>query len=140
MVLALLMIAGLPLGALGIVIAHVATSVFTIPLKLYYSFKGSPVTLKSFWSAIRMALASSVFMGVSLLVFHLTSPIAHPIHSLLAGCGIGAVTYLVPWLLLPSGRAELWVILHDIQNALLRRSITADPTAAGKRQESHAAT
>ena len=140
LVFAILMIAGLPWGALGIAFAHVATSVVTIPLKLYYSFKGSPVTLGSFWSAIQMSVASSVFMGVSLIVFRLTFPIAHSLPSLLAGCAIGATTYLLPWLLLPSGRAELRLILQDVQNAVLRRPVPTEPTVGGKRQESHAAT
>jgi len=140
LVLAILVIAGLPWGALGIAVAHVATSVFTIPLKLHYSFKGSPVTLGSFWSAIRMPLASSVIMGVSLIVFRFTFPIAHSLPSLLAGCAIGATTYLLPWLLLPSGRAELRLILQDVQNAVLRRPIPTEPATVGKRQESHAAT
>jgi len=123
LVLTLLMGAGLPWGALGIAVAHVATSVIFIPLNLHYSFKGSPVTVGSFWSAIRMSLASSVFMGVSLIVFRLTFPIAHSLPSLLAGCAIGATTYLLPWLLLPSGRAELRLILQDVHNAVLRRPI-----------------
>ena len=140
LVLAILMVAGLPWGALGVAVAHVATSVGTIPLKLHYSFKGSPVTISSFWSAIRMSLASSVLMGVSLLVFRLTFPIEHALPSLLAGLAIGATTYLLPWLLLPVGRAELRVILHDLKNALLRRSIPTESTLAGKHQESHATT
>jgi O-antigen/teichoic acid export membrane protein len=138
LVLILLLAAGLPWGPLGIAVAHVATSVVTIPLKLYYSFRGSPVTLGSFWSAIWMSLVSSVFMGVSLFVLCLTFPIAHSLPSLLVGCAIGATTYLLPWLLFPSGRAELWLILQDVQNAMLRRPIPPETTLAGKPRESHA--
>ncbi len=140
LVFAILMIASLPWGALGIAVAHVAASVLTAPLKLYYSFKASPVTFGSFCSAIRMSLASSVFMGVSLIAFRLMFPIAQSLSSLIAGCVVGALAYLLPWLLLPSGRAELRLILHDVRNAVLRKSIPIPPTGADRGQESPAVT
>lgn len=140
LVLAILMIAGLPWGALGIAVALVATSVVTAPLKLYYSFKASPVTLGSFWSAIRMSMASSVFMGVSLIAFRFMVPIEYPLPRLLAGCALGATTLLLPWLLLPFGRAELRLILQDVKSSLLRRSVQAGPSTGTKTRESHATT
>jgi PST family polysaccharide transporter len=136
----LLMIAGIPWGALGIAVAQVATSFITLPLNLYYSFKGGPVTFRSFWSAIRMSLVSSVFMGVSLIVFRLTFPIAHSLPSLLAGSAIGATAYLLPWILLSSGRDQLSLILQDVKNSLSRRPLLTETSMVGKPQTSHTAT
>ena len=136
----LLMFAGIPWGALGIAVAQVATSVITIPLTLYYSFRESPVSVGAFVSAIRMALASSVLMGVSLIVFRLMVPMAPSLPSLLAGSAIGATAYLLPWILFPSGRDELCLILQDVKNSLSRRPLLTETSMVGKPQTSHTAT
>jgi PST family polysaccharide transporter len=138
LVLILLLVGGLPFGAVGIAIAHVATSVVTIPPKLYCSFKDSPINFGVFLSAIKMSLLSTVSMGVSLVFFRLMVPITHPFTSLSVGFGIAILTYLLVWILIPPGRAELLSILHDVRKALSRRPFDAGPNAVGKPQQSHA--
>jgi len=140
LVLTLLMFASLPWGALGIATVHVATSIITFPVTLHYSLKESPVSRGVFFSAIKMSLISTVCMGVSLVLFRLMVPIESPFSSLLAGCAVGSITYLLPWMLLPTGRMELRLILEDFSNALLRRAVRTGPSAVGKHQESRAAT
>lgn len=140
LVLTLMILVGLPWGALGIAMAHVATSFITAPLILRYCVKHSPVNIRSFFSAIFKPLLSALFMGVSLIIFRFMVPIANPLPDILAGCTVGAIAYLLPWVLLPSGRSELRLILQDVQNAVLRKPIPTEPTVEDKRQESHAAT
>lgn len=119
LVLAILMIVGLPLGALGIATAHVATSLVLILPNLHYSFKGSPVNVGAFLAAIRMPFVATCIMGVSLVILRKALPIAHPSYSLVAGLGIAATMYLSTWIFIPSGRAELRMTIVDVKAALL---------------------
>jgi PST family polysaccharide transporter len=120
LILGVFLIAGLPWGALGIATAHVATTVALIAPNLYYSLHGSPITLGSFISAIRMSLVSAVFMGASLIVLKHMFPMASYSQSILVGIGIGAASYVLPWLLLPSGQIELRSVVGDVRDSLFR--------------------
>lgn len=137
LVFILFLIVGVFWGALGIAVAHVGATVITIAPRLYYGFKGSPISVGAFFSATRFPIGSSAFMAVSLIMFRLNVIIEDTFNSLLTGCVIGLTTYLLPWILLPSGRAELRMILHDVRSSLLSRW-TATALDHGKpRQESH---
>ena len=122
-VLVIMMIAGLQWGAMGIALAHVTTSVLFIAPRLYYGFKRSPVNVEVFLSAIRFSIVSSAFMGIFLLMFRFVFPIGDSVTRLLVGCGVALIVYLLPRVLVPAGRAELWSILHDIQSSFLWRNV-----------------
>lgn len=126
LLLTLLMLTGISFGALGIALAHVATSVLFILPNLHYSFKDSPINVGAFFVAIRMPLISSVCMGVVLGMLRLMAPIASPVLSLLTGAAIAGIIYLLPWILTGSGRAELRLIVEDIRYSLVRK---ADPSS-----------
>lgn len=124
-VLLILMVGGISWGALGVAVAHVMTSVVTIPAKLHYSFKECPVSTKSFLSAVRVTIASAGFMGISLVSLRFMLPFDLPFTSLLMGCVIAFLTYVLPWLLMPTGRAEIRLIIHDTVSSLARRPAPA---------------
>jgi PST family polysaccharide transporter len=129
-VLALLMFASIHWGAVGIAAAKVATTVCLVGPNLYYSFKGSPVTVGAFLSAIRTSLVATVLMSVSLLVFRLSGPSSGPLLTVLVGGGVAGATYLLPWVAMSSGRRELLLIARDLQGALLRRNASDHPMVA----------
>lgn len=121
LLLTVLMLIGLRWGAVGVAVAHVVTTVILIAPKIHYSFRQSPVSPSALLSAIQVSLLSSVFMGATLIIFRQTYPISHPVVGLTTGAVVGLVAYLLPILLLPSGRAELRTILVDVRASLQRR-------------------
>ncbi len=116
-----LLVVGLQFGAVGVAAAYTAAVVALIAPKIHYSLKDTPVNVRSFAITVRFACLSTTFMGLVLAVFKTWAPIEQPIASLFAGIGIGSTAYLLPWLLLPSGRAELSEIVREIRLATQRK-------------------
>jgi PST family polysaccharide transporter len=119
--LTFLIIVALPLGALGVAFAHVGSTIVFLGPNLYFSFKDSPVSLGAFFAAIRIPITASLVMGISLILSRHFLSGSGVIANLVAGLGVGAAAYLLPWLLLPSGRTQLQTILRDIHGSLLQR-------------------
>jgi PST family polysaccharide transporter len=128
LVFSVLMIVGLFWGAIGVALAHVATTILLIPPKLYYSFKGSPVAIRSFLSTVWLAVLASSVMAASLIFFRTTFA-GGDVANLLAGIGVGAVTYIIPWLVIPSGRAQLKTIQRDIRGSLLTKRVSGETSS-----------
>ena len=118
--LLLFIFGGIHWGAEGIAMAYVATaSVLFVP-NLYYSFRGTPVSLSTFLHGIRTPLIASAIMTAGLILLRNFVVERGSILSLCSGCGVGGALYLASCLLAPGGRAELRALLADIAASLLR--------------------
>jgi polysaccharide transporter, PST family len=125
LIYALFVIAAIHLSALSVAIAFVAATVAFSPIRIFLSFRNSPVTLGAMFAAVRLALISSALMYATLFAFRSSLTIHSPLNALLSGIAVGAASYALPWLVLPSGRADLRQIVHDIYHAMRRKKSTA---------------
>lgn len=118
------MLLGIHWGITGVATADVAaTYVLAVPT-LYYSLKGSPVTLSLFCSTVARPAIASLMMAIVLRFLRQTVPaIGAPAFLVVAGV-VAAVTFLGTWILLPGGKAELISLVSDIRSALQRKVAT----------------
>ena len=92
-ILVLFTLMGLRWGAEGVAAGQLATTIVLILPSLYYSFARSPVTVGSFFAAIRTPLIASTVMVAGLLVFRSFMPTMEVLEALCCGFVIGAVSY-----------------------------------------------
>jgi len=121
-VLVILMFGGIRWGALGIAAARVATSILVMPWALYYSFAGTPVSVGDFVRSVSRPVLASSAMGAALLVLQRFVELRSVLIALLAGCGAAAVVYVLAFVLLPGGRAQLQSLATELIGALRTRS------------------
>jgi PST family polysaccharide transporter len=124
-VLAILMLTGIRLGALGVASAYLSTMIVLLFPKLYYSFLGTPVSLGVFFKAISAPLIASGAMAGVLLVFRGFGAGQGYTISLIWGCGVAATVYAIILLMLPRGRNELTALYSDVLSSLQRGRSTS---------------
>jgi O-antigen/teichoic acid export membrane protein len=123
-ILVTLTFVGIRWGAEGVAAAQLATTlVLTLP-SLYYSFARSPVTVATFFAAIRTPLIASGVMVAALVVFRSLFPVMEVLATVSCGFVVGAVTYFAGCLLLPASRSELNDLLKAIEASLARKGIS----------------
>ena len=98
--------------------AYVLTPAILLLPNLYYSFKGTPVTLGTFFKAVRTPCLASLAMAAGLLVFRSIAPGMGLIASIGSGCVIGGTIYLLVLLCLPGGTMELKAVFADVMTSL----------------------
>ena len=112
--LALLTFVAIHWGAEGVAVGQLATLiVLTLPC-LYYSFAQSPVTVATFFNAIRTPLIASAVMVAAITIFRSFTPEIGPLAALCSGLGVGAAAYLGVCVLLPESRRELTTLLKAL--------------------------
>ena len=122
-ILVLVTLIGLRWGAEGVAAGQLATTiVLTLP-SLYYSFARSPVSVGSFFDAIRTPLIASAVMVAGLLLFRGFIPAMEVVETLCCGFVVGAVSYLGAYLLLPESRSDLHALLKAMEASLSRRGL-----------------
>jgi O-antigen/teichoic acid export membrane protein len=131
-ILILFMAIGVRWGAKGVALADVATTWLLIAPRLYYSFKGSPVTIGTFFSTIARPAIASVLMAIAVSFLHqAVPPLGAPVVLVLASLA-GLVVFLGAWALMPGGKAELIGLVADLRSALQKktsRATTLEPVA-----------
>jgi PST family polysaccharide transporter len=121
----ILMFAGIKWGAVGIAAARVVTLVVATPGLLYYSFAGTPVSVRDFFQGCWRPVAASLAMGGVLLLVQRHVPLESALVSLLVGLGTAVVAYLLAFILLPGGRAQLQVLTTELLKVVRRRKLGA---------------
>jgi len=122
-VMVMLMFIGAAWGPKGVAIGEVATVCVMLGPWMVYSFRGSPVSVRSFLSAAVLPATASSLMGVALLVFKHFYPLASPYLSLGTGSLIAALSLILAWILLPGGLAEVREPAVDIVSAIRKRRV-----------------
>jgi PST family polysaccharide transporter len=108
---------GLQFGPTGVAAVGPAMMLLMMGPTLWYCFRDSPVTQATFWLGIFRPLLSSIFMLGVLLALNAVSPLDHPLAAALRGGGIGGISYLVCFCLLPGGALEVRALVEDIRSA-----------------------
>lgn len=116
----LLILIGVQWGIIGVAVADVASTWLMAPATLYFGFKDSPVSLRSFFSASALPAVSSIVMVVVLRFFHQLMPSFGAPLFLAISSLVALATFTGTWLLLPGGKADLKVLFSDV--LALRRS------------------
>lgn len=114
------MLIGLRWGATGIALAQVVTTVLVLWPKLYYSFSGTPVSVGSFFSAVRTSMVASTGMTIGLIALREAVGSVAPFAQLAVGVAFGALLYIACWWGQPRGRDEGRTLLRDVRSALAR--------------------
>jgi O-antigen/teichoic acid export membrane protein len=116
------MLAGVYWGAEGVALSNFVSLVFLMFPQLYFSLRGTPVTVGGFFSAISApAIASLVMAGVLLEYHGLVSRYGMAV-SLFSGLGVAAVVYTGVVFSLPDGRREVMALISAaIRSFQLRR-------------------
>jgi PST family polysaccharide transporter len=113
-VLVLLIFAGLGWVPEGVAAAHVATTVLLMIPKLHYSFAGTPVTMASFWGAVRLPSLAGFVMAIGLSTVKIFLPIESVLLTLIVGAALGGLFYLGVWLVHARGRLQLQALRADL--------------------------
>ena len=119
---AVFMCIGVYWGPLGIAIADVAATYVLIAPRLHYSFKGSQLTITSFFVTIARPATASLVMATVLMFLHDPLTSFGPSAFLAMGGASAAVVFLAVWAVLPGGRRELVELVSDIRDAVHRRA------------------
>ena len=110
--------------------ADVATTWLLIAPRLYYSLKGSPITVGTFFSTITRPALASILMAIVLGLLHQTLPaLGAPIFLALSSL-VALVVFSGAWMLMPGGKAELIGLVADLRSALQKktgRATTLEP-------------
>jgi PST family polysaccharide transporter len=118
LVLVVMLIVGLNWGATGVASALVATTFMLAIPKLYYSFLGTPATLRGFFLACWVPATAGVAMGIVLIALDRLEIASGTFASLLLSAAVGAATYMAAIALHPGSRAILRALFVDIGSSL----------------------
>jgi O-antigen/teichoic acid export membrane protein len=112
------MLIGLRWGALGVAASSAVTALALLLPTLYFSFQGTSVSIANFFRAVRTpAVASALMVGV-LFLLRMVMPDQTSLMALIGGTVLGALLYLVFYVLLPGGREELGEVISDLGSSL----------------------
>lgn len=121
------MLIGVRWGITGVAVADVVATYLLAAPTLYFSLKGSPVTMRMFMATVTRPAVASIAMAVSLRLLHQSIPaIGAPAFLLLAST-VGASVFIGIWMLLPGGKAELTGLVADVRSAVRRKIAVAKP-------------
>lgn len=113
---------GLMWGPTGVAYAHVASTYLMLLPALLWGFKGTPINLRVFASAVWRPLVASLLMALAVYTVEHTLLVGFRTPALLFIATVEAVPFLLVALMaLPGGRFELSRVTQDLR-ALLRRS------------------
>jgi len=113
-VLTLMLLVGVGWGAEGVAVAHVGTTVLLMVPKLYYSFLETPITMKTFISAVRTPAVAGMAMVGGLVIVRTLLPPQGVIVPLVLGAGVGGAVYLSACLLQREGKEQLRILMKDM--------------------------
>jgi polysaccharide transporter, PST family len=112
--LLLFFLAGIPWGPVGIAWAHVWSSYLLLVPRLYWSFKGTPISMRLFFSSIAKPLAASAVMGIILVLLRQARLVQGAFGELCLGIVASALVYFGLWMVMPGGRSELRDLIADL--------------------------
>lgn len=126
-ILVVFMLIGVRWGITGVAVADVMATYFLAVPTLYFSLKGSPVTIRMFIATVARPAAASIGMAAGVILLHpLVLSIGVPAFFLLAS-GAGVASFIAIWVLLPGGKAELAELVADVRAAVWRKEAVAKP-------------
>lgn len=119
--LAIGLLIGVRSGPLGIALAQVGVTVIMLIPKLYYSFAGTSVTTKGFFSVLLRPFIAAVFMLLVLTAEKQWLAWDPGLLSLITGLGTATMSYLGALAILPGGYAQLATLAEEVLSVLGNR-------------------
>lgn len=116
-----LVFAGLGFGVAGVACAHLLTLWVLLVPKLYWSFRGTPLNVRDFFSAVARPALGSVAMSLSLILLKAAAPFSEAAATLLLGIGLAAASFVGTLVAFPDGRADLGNLVTSLVYSLGRR-------------------
>jgi len=110
-------------GPVGVAAAYLVASYAMLPVSLWYSLRGTPVSAGEFIRAISLPAQATAVMGLLLLLTLNAAAPFSPVYQLLISLLLAAACYLLAWLILPGGRQQLGRFI-SLPLSLLRVSAT----------------
>jgi PST family polysaccharide transporter len=112
--LVLFVAASIPFGVEAVALAHVWEAYLLLIPKLYWAFKGTPVTVGGFFKGIGHSLLAGLFMVGVLLVIREMVALDRALARVALGSLVGLLSYLAYWMAIPGARTQLAEITGDI--------------------------
>jgi PST family polysaccharide transporter len=112
---------GMSFGAVGAAFAFMAVTILFAPIRVHFSFKGTPVTAAAMFAASRVPICATAAMGIALLVASQITRAVQFRHGLAIGVLVAAFAYGAAWLLVPGGVSEFRRLVHDVGEAVRHR-------------------
>lgn len=116
--LILCMLVGIRWGAEGIATAQLVKALLMMMPTLYYSLRGSPVSVSNFLTTVSRPAASTVVMSIALLLLRAALPGFAPFTSVALGGAVAVGCYFCAWMFLPGGKNELKALVGDFATVL----------------------
>jgi O-antigen/teichoic acid export membrane protein len=123
-----LMAVGLKWGPIGVAVGDGTTLLLMFLPWAYYSFRGSPVSVRLFVGAIAGPAVLAAITGAALYFVRQLNPNHAPIVALTIGMTVASVISVIFWSLTPGGLSELRRFLED----LFKRARPAVVSVAGE--------
>jgi O-antigen/teichoic acid export membrane protein len=120
-VLLVMLILGIRWGAIGVAFAHFSTTCLLALPKLYYSFRGTPVSLRTFGHALAGPVLASSALAVALLALRNILPAGSALSSISWALLTALIIYPASLLVWDRSRWEVGTLLADLREALTRR-------------------
>lgn len=98
---------GIPWGPKGVAISYAVSVYLSLIPFLYFSFSGTPVSVKSFFISILKPTISSIFMGIAIFLFKKNLTELSHLLQLVITFPLSIVIYLLINATFPNGRFEL---------------------------------
>ena len=105
---------GVVWGALGVAYGYLVATYTLLALRSYYSFEGTPVSVRGFWEAIEKPLLASLAMTIGLVIFNKLIIISYPLLLLVTALPVATVAYLLAWMIMPGGKGHLREVIYDL--------------------------
>ena len=109
---------GIVWGALGVAYGYVVAAYTLLVLRLYYSFEGTPVSVRTFYKAIEKPLVASGAMMIVLVLLAWLISVDHTLRLLTIAVPVSVVTYLFAWIVVPGGKEKLAEMVYDLSASL----------------------
>lgn len=111
-------------GALGVAYGHLGAAFVLLFVQLRYSFSGTPVSVTTFYEAIRRPMLSSLAMMIVLICINNLMAINNSALNLIKSLPAAALAYLLAWMCFRGGKEALKELIYDIVKPLhIRKAI-----------------
>jgi O-antigen/teichoic acid export membrane protein len=105
---------GVVWGAVGVAYGYAVGIYVLTALRLCYSFKGTPVDMRTFLKATEKPLKAIFALMVVLLFFNKLVVITNIVILLSISLPVAVAAYLLAWTIIPGGRDNLKEIIYDL--------------------------
>lgn len=106
--------ASVPFGIMAVAFAHVGVMYLLLLPKMYWSFKGTPVTMRLFFEAVGHSLLAGLVMTGVLVLLREVTIIDGALARVGLGTLVGFISYLAYWAVIPGARTQLKEIISDM--------------------------